>query len=138
MTSLKPPKSIAITWSIRTSVKHSTVCTASGRPPQANAALILAAGVAAVARSAFSGIGTYRSRGIETRYALSWLAGMCMTMIVSARHSLALSSGASGSRESLPSSRMLSAPSTVFAGRPPVIAGERVGAVEVVVRGSLA
>ena len=53
---------------------------------------------------------------------MSWLAGMCITMIVSARHLLALSSGASGSRESLPTSRMLSAPSTVLAGRPPVIA----------------
>jgi hypothetical protein len=45
---------------------------------------------------------------------------MCITMIVSVRHSPGLPL-LSGSRESLPSSRMFSAPSTTFAGRPPVI-----------------
>ena len=67
VTSLKPPKSIAITWSIRTSVKHSTVRTASGRPPNANAALIFAREPESQSAPALSGIGTYRSRGMETR-----------------------------------------------------------------------
>src|SRR4051794_28597991 len=46
---------------------------------------------------------------------------MCMTISVSARQALAVSSLASGSRESLPTRRMLTAPSTVLAGRPEVM-----------------
>ena len=44
-----------------------------------------------------------------------------MIISESARHALAWSSLASGSRESLPTSRMLNAPSTVLAGRSVVI-----------------
>src|SRR5262245_64186857 len=51
------------------------------------------------------------------RYALSWLAGMCISTMVSVRHLPGWSTGASGSRESLPSSRKFSAPSACTGGR---------------------
>jgi hypothetical protein len=121
VTSLKPPKSIAITWSMCTSVMHSTVRTARGRPPNANEALILARLPESQAASFAEGTCTHRSRGIDTSCADLWSAGMCMMISVSARHSLPASSLASGSRESLPTIRMFSAPSTVLTGRPFVI-----------------
>ncbi len=89
---------------MRTWVKSSTVCTMSGMPPHAYAALIFAS-ASPFLPSADRGTWTQVSRGIEISCAPDRSAGRCATMIVSLREPVVFS----GSRESLPRSSRFSA-----------------------------
>ena len=66
VTAWNPKKSISTTWSMRTPVRPSTVCTVSGRPPKKNAALIFSL-LGPFSLPGPLGIVTYRSRGTEIR-----------------------------------------------------------------------
>jgi hypothetical protein len=101
-----------MTWSMRTLVSASTVCTVNGMPPQANAALIFAS-VLPLRPSCDFGTCAQVSRGIDTSCALdrSWVR--CARMMVSLREPELLA----GSRESLPRTRKFNASFATFSGR---------------------